>query len=74
MRGAWVGSGLCRRWPRLLEIAAGGAWLLKYNIYEILHHKGRKVKATPYLHSPPFTLACAAPAALARLPGHDVTG
>ena len=38
----------------MLEIAAGGAWLLKYNFDEILHRKGRKVKATPYLHSPAF--------------------
>ena len=36
----------------MLEITAGGAWLLKYNFNEILHRKARKVKATPYLHSP----------------------
>ena len=42
------------RRPRVLEIAAGEAWLLKYNFYEMLCRKGRKVKATPYLHSPAF--------------------
>ena len=36
-----VVEGCCRRW----------AWLLKYKIYEILHHKGRKVKVTMSLRT-----------------------
>ena len=52
MRRAWVGKwcvravasgvGDCCRWQ---------AWLLKYTIYEIIHHKGRKVKVTMSLRT-----------------------
>jgi len=34
---------------------------LKYNFYEILHHKARKVKATPYLHSPAISIRLRCP-------------
>jgi len=34
---------------------------LKYNLYEILYRKARKVKATPYLHSPAISIRLRCP-------------